>query len=84
MCLFLWCLPFSGTHCPNLWRVLSEALTDLGNDLLSGENCNAEELCSQHSNKLNEPTLLEDSMTFVHALPTDVVSRPYHWDWIDD
>ena len=33
--LLIRCLPFGGSHCPNLWCVASETITDLGNDLLS-------------------------------------------------
>ena len=81
--LFIRCLPFGGAHCPNLWCLLSEAVTDLGNDLLSCSDWNESDMHSPLASKLKEPTILDDSIPLGLALPSDVVVPPDPWGRID-
>ena len=86
--LFLRCLPFGGSHCPNLWCVVSEFVTNLTNDLLTYADWDENILFSPHVRKLSPPTLLSDSIPFHNAKPADAkvhVSREGRADvFIDD
>ena len=46
MALFLCCLPFGGAHCPNIWCLVLETMTVLGNDSLECACCDEECLLS--------------------------------------
>ena len=69
--LLLRCLPFGGSHCPNLWCVVSEFVTDLANDLLSCEDWNENEIFSPHIDKLAPPDILDSAIPFTQAKPAD-------------
>ena len=51
-------------------------ITDLGNDLLSCDYWDSNELHSPHIKKLKETSFLYESMPFVTALAADVVFHP--------
>ena len=81
--LILRCLPFGGSHCPNLWCIVSETITDLANDILSCPEWDENDLCSPHLSKLNEPERLDSSAPFGQARAADVVVHPNHHGKVD-
>ena len=70
--LFFQYLTLGGAHCPNLWCILSEMITDLSNDFISCEAWHINELSSPHISELEELSPLDASINFFQALATDV------------
>ena len=81
-------LLFDGAYCLSLWCVVSEIITDLGNNLLTYSKWNKTKLFSSHVSKLKAPTLLSANIPLVQALLTDIKVHPCEFgsinDFIDD
>ena len=63
--------------------MLSEGITDLGNDLLSCNDWSPNESQSPHASELKKPTSIDTSTPFGQALPAAVVVNPDSWSRID-
>ena len=77
-------LPFGSSHCPNLWCMVSELITALGNELFSGLDWNGRDLFSPHVSKLKGTKLLPDDHPFGLLLTPDVLIPPVPCGRIDD
>ena len=81
--LLIRCLPFGGSHFPSLWCVMSEMITDLGNDRLTCPDWDEKKSFSPRISKLKSPTLHPKNVPFAKALQADVTIPPYKHGSID-
>jgi hypothetical protein len=77
-------LTFGGSPCPNEFCLISELCTDLANGILHCTDWDPEILRSPHANKLSNPRLLDDSVSFGQAKALDVEIPPDDQGRIDN